>query len=56
MVDSGRVQQRAQLVGTDLAAIRDGQEDAQAARERGVLGGFFGRAVAGGGHGRVGPR
>ncbi len=42
-----RVQQPAQLVGPDLAAVGDGQEHPQPARERGVLGGFFGRSVDG---------
>ena len=49
-----RLEERAQLVGADLAAVGDGQEHAQAARERRVLGGFFGRAVEGRGH-RVPP-
>ena len=42
----GRLEQRAQLVGADLAAVGDRQEHAQPTRERGVLGSFFGRAVA----------
>ena len=41
------VEQDAELVGADLASIGDGQEHAQPAGERRVLGGFFGRAVSG---------
>ena len=44
------VEQRAQLVGPNLAAVGDGQEQSEAAGERRVLGGFLGRPVAGRGH------
>ena len=43
------LEQRAELIGPDLAAIGDHQQEAQAARERGVLGGLFGRSIARGG-------
>ena len=42
-----RVEEDGQLLGADLAAIGDGQEDAQAAGERRVLAGLLGRPVAG---------
>ena len=46
---------RAEIVGADLAAVGDGQQDPQAAGERGVLGGLLRRAVASGGHGLGDP-
>ena len=48
------VERRTELVGADLTAIRHGQQETQAAGERGVLGGFLGWPVARGGH--AGPR
>src|SRR4249920_1872722 len=47
------VEQAAQLVGPDLAAIGDGQEDPQAAREGRVLRRFLGWSIPCGGHGRM---
>ena len=44
------VEGRAELVGADLAPIGDGQQEAQTAGERGVVGGFLGWPVARGGH------
>ncbi len=44
------VERRPELVGADLAAVRDGQQEPEAAGERGVLGGFLGWPVARGGH------
>ena len=44
------VERRAELVGSDLAAIRDGQQEPQTAGEGGVLGGLLGWPVARSGH------
>ena len=44
------VEEGAELVGTDLATVGDRQQQAQPARERGVLGGFLGRSVSCGRH------
>ena len=48
------LERRAQFVGANLASVGDREEQAQAAREGGVLRGFLGRSVASGRHG--GPR
>ena len=40
----------AELVGADLTAVRDGQQEPEAAGERRVLGSFLGWPVARGGH------
>ena len=44
------VERRTELVGADLTAVGDGQQEPEAAGERGVLGGFLGWPVARGGH------
>ena len=47
----GHLERGAKLVRADLAPVGDGEEQAQTAREGGVLRGFLGRAVASGRHG-----